>query len=90
MKKIYKYPLLSGLNTELNLPIGAQFLSLQVQDLIPTVWFETNPEQPVKQTEILCFGTGWILPENLNHTHKYLGTIILEYNSLVWHYYIER
>lgn len=89
MKRIYKYKLFEGGDTIISLQSGAHFLSIQSQDNQPVAWFEVCLENPIKDIIVKCFGTGHPLPEHLQATHRYLGTVIT-YHGLVWHYYIER
>lgn len=85
MKKIYKYPLkTSGGVTVINNKI-IEFLDIQMQDGIPTLWALVDTETETK-TNILFIGTGWTLADEVD---KYIGTVQDDY-GFVWHYFAAR
>lgn len=83
--KIYKYKLsvLAG-SQAINIPSPQRFLSFQLQDGYPCVWYEvTDPENNVRfdRIEFIVIGTGFDVPENAH----YLGTA--QQGPFVWHLY---
>lgn len=89
MRTIHKFSLNVG-QTKLNLPLGAQCLSVQFQDGFLRGWFELDDSQKVLETRTFqVFGTGNPLPDcplahiatvQENGTTKH-GTKL----SFVWH-----
>lgn len=83
MKKIYKYPLIIEGEQLIDVPLGAQLLTAQVQHEVVCIWaiIDSNEEQRESRT-IDIFGTGH--PMSMA-TRKYLGTVQLCEGSLVFH-----
>lgn len=82
MKKIYKYRLgVSGMTTRIDLKVE-QFLHIESQDGIPTLWALID-DDIAETAEIYCYGTGWPISEHDN----YIGTAIDGY-GYVWHYFV--
>ena len=65
MRTIYKYPIFqAGTGTEtLQLPAGAQILSVQLQQGATQLWALVDPTAPLELREIYVAGTGYSLPE---------------------------
>ena len=85
MKVIYKYPVPIVDRFSLNLPRGAQVLSVQMQYDNPQMWVlqDTNTDVPPKPRKFAVFGTGHQIPADLSLHH--LGTIQMVDGALVWH-----
>lgn len=81
-KTIWKFPLeLHGFTT-LSVPLGASFLSVQMQDARPTLWLLVDPDLVTTEPwEIRIVGTGHQLDEWAHCT--FLGTV--QYVALVFH-----
>lgn len=60
-------------------PVGAKFLTVQMQYGAPTLWFLCNESAPKEDRTIAMFGTGNPIPDN---PMEYIGTI---QERLVWH-----
>jgi hypothetical protein len=78
MKTIYKYPLHSK-DCTLQLPKGAEILTVQLQNEIPTLWALVNPMTVTEERHICIVGTGW----DVEDTMKYITTYMDGY--FVWH-----
>jgi hypothetical protein len=78
MKTIYKYPLHSQ-DCTLQLPKGAELLTVQLQNQIPTLWALVNPMTVTEERHICIVGTGWDVEDNM----KYITTYMDGY--FVWH-----
>ena len=78
MKTIYKYPLNSH-DCTLQLPKGAEILTVQLQNQIPTLWALVNPMTVTEERHICIVGTGWDVEDNM----KYITTYMDGY--FVWH-----
>ena len=64
-------------------PHGAEFLHVAVQRGVPCVWYRCDPLSPRSQRDFIIVGTGRACP---NHDEaKYLGTVLLEGDALVFH-----
>jgi hypothetical protein len=78
MKTIYKYTLDSQ-DCTLNLPKGAEILTVQLQNGIPTLWALVNNMTVTEKRHICIVGTGWDVEDNM----KYITTYMDGY--FVWH-----
>ena len=85
MEKIFKYELPHNGHT-ITIPHEVhEFLDVQAQDGVPTLWAIVDPErQAEKPIEIIAIGTGWELPSGVD---KYLGTA-QDGSGFVWHYFV--
>lgn len=88
MTVIWKYPMpvenfLGDDNSiTLSIPEEFQFLTVQVQDGVPTLWVEVDPESPKVEVKIAIVGTGGKVPDP---STLYVGTVQL--GGFVWHFY---
>ena len=80
MKTIYKYEI-SPLHTAIEMPKGAELLSVKTQNNTPCLWALVDTDQPPEDRFLVVFGTGHPV---VNHG-KYLGTFLIENDSLVFH-----
>jgi len=85
MRRIYKYPITPALS-ELRLPEGAKFLSLQEQQGEPQMWWLVEPDNKKVVRKIRVFGTGHELPAK---PLEFLGTFQTYGGSLVFHVFEE-
>lgn len=79
-KRIWKWPLNMTSPQDLPIPLGGQFLTVQLQDGNPQVWFLCDPYAPVAPRRLAIYGTGHPVPE---FAGSYLGTF--QIGRLVWH-----
>lgn len=86
MKKIYKYALpLDGKSIQVSDYI-IEWLKVGMQNGWPYIWAVIDAEREGMMTEIVAWGTGWILPDDVYYDTDYLGTAI-DGAGYVWHYF---
>jgi len=79
MKTIYKYTLDSQ-DCTLQLPKGAEILTVQLKNGSPSLWALVNPNTSELEERHICIvGTGW----EVEDTMKYITTYMDGY--FVWH-----
>ncbi len=81
--KIFKYNLPIKPDITIQIPSNSKFLSLQVQDGIPVIWFLVYEENPLTNMHISVYGTGQEI--NQGNIKLYIGTI--QVGSFVWHFF---
>ena len=85
-KKIYKYKLQITENQEIEVPIGYQILSLDVQDNMPYIWILIDPLQEEKmKLKFSFYTTGQDIDCSNMKYIDYIGTVHLCNSSLVYH-----
>lgn len=84
MKKvIWKFEL-SVDNLSIEMPKGAEILSVQVQNNKPCIWALVDPKAPMKEKVIEVFGTGKEVPcDGISRT--FIGTFQLQDGMWVFH-----
>jgi hypothetical protein len=67
------------------LPVGAKPLCVQMQNNLPHMWAECDPDEArIERRYFSTFGTGHPgIPEDAN----YIGTFQMENGALVFHFY---
>ena len=84
IRKIYKYDLpTSPGSIKVIKEKVLQYLSIQSQNNVPTLWALVDAEDTSAPTDIYAFGTGWELPDCVS---QYLGTLQTP-QGYVWHYF---
>lgn len=85
MQRIYKYEMPDSNDFYLELPIGAQFLSLQLQNGKPMMWFLIIDPAEAQSfyTHFCVVGTGQQVPSWHGVRLQYLDTIQID--GFVWH-----
>ena len=83
IKKIYKYEISPDNIVTLNLPFGAELLSVQNQNEHVCLWALVNPKNTVVKRYFKVFSTGESI--NLDVNYDYIGTFQLQNGSLVFH-----
>ena len=88
-KTIWKYKLpRDGQTIEIHEYI-VEVLHIAAQDGVPTLWAIVDPEHPREgYTEIVAWGTGWPLPDDVYQECEYWGTCGDAY-GYIWHYFAE-
>jgi hypothetical protein len=82
MRTIWKFPLRElGVNI-LSMPNVHKFLTVQLQERIPTLWAEVNSSAPTQEVAIYGYPTGGEAP---GPDEQYIGTVQLD--GFVWHYF---
>ena len=87
MRTIYKYKLPRDGQTITITEYILEVLHIGTQDGWPTLWAVVDTDK-VQETEIVAWGTGWPLPDDVYYETKYLGTAEDGY-GYVWHYFAE-
>lgn len=94
MKSIYKYPLKTEDVVRIKMPAGAEILTVQVQNGLPTLWALVNPDAPLYERIIEIFGTGNPvgIGDDSGSSRIYIGSYQLYNGSFVGHVfeYIEQ
>lgn len=88
-KTIWKYKLpRDGQTIEIHEYI-VEVLHIAAQDGVPTLWAIVDPDRPREgYTEIVAWGTGWPLPDDVYQECEYWGTCEDGY-GYVWHYFAD-
>ena len=80
---IWKYDVPNpGAVMEIEMPMRAEFLSLQVQHGKPVMWWRVSEASPRALRRFVCVGTG----HEADESHKYIGTYLD--GAYVWHVFI--
>lgn len=79
MKTIYKYEV----KDKVELPKGANILSVQIKEDVIFLWAEVDTEVCFESRRFLIVGTGHRFPTG---KLKYIGTV-QQYGIYVWHIY---
>ena len=90
MNKIYKYRLPRDGQVIKVDDYVIEWLAVANQDDLPTAWAVVDVDMPKGQriSEIVAWGTGWDLPDEVWMDCKYIGTCEDRY-GYVWHYFVE-
>lgn len=86
-KTIWKYQLpRDGQTIEIHEYI-VEVLHIAAQDGVPTLWAIVDPQRPRDgYTEVVAWGTGWPLPDDVYAECDYWGTCEDGY-GYIWHYF---
>ena len=94
MKKIFKFPLEAHHKQEIDMPVGAQILALQVKDDTPCLWALVDPNRPKEKRTFLMVGTGHSAASVAGPDCTYVGTFQMrdapEDDWTVWHLFEKR
>lgn len=82
MKTVWKFPLRVADDLEIEMPIGAQLLTVDVQGETPQLWALVDPSVPTCIRSIRTAGTGHAIREA---GLAYVGTYQMLGGSLVFH-----
>lgn len=90
MNKIYKYRLPRDGQVIKVDDYVIEWLHVGIQDGVPTAWAVVDVDMPKgKRTwQIVAWGTGWELPDEVWTDCDYIGTCEDDY-GYVWHYFAE-
>lgn len=91
MKTIYKYPLTLVDEQTIQLPKGADILSVQwIRNQLCIYALVDTQESEMENRQIKIFGTGNpILPNTTPKKHLFVGTIFNQSQTLVFHVFAE-
>jgi hypothetical protein len=80
---IWKYPL-QGTRMEIEMPVGARLLAVQMQGTDPYLWALVNPENQRTRRRIAIYGAGHQMPADPG---RYVGTfqVTLLLGDMVFH-----
>ncbi len=82
---IWKYDI--STDQELQIPVGAQFLSIQYQNGNPCLWFLVCKSAEKKSHKVVVYGTGHDISDIERKT--YIGTLQEFGSGLVWHFLLK-
>jgi len=85
IKRVYKYEVPVMDVVTIQLPIGAEILTVQSQNGIPCIWALIDPVNPYKDRTFRLAGTGHSIEVNNEVKENYIGTFQLENGLLVFH-----
>jgi hypothetical protein len=90
MNKIYKYRLPRDGQVVKVDDYVIEWLHVGIQDEIPTAWAVVDVDMPKGQrvSQIVAWGTGWELPDEVWMDCEYIGTCEDRY-GYVWHYFAD-
>jgi hypothetical protein len=78
-KQIWKYTL-SGIISNIEMPLDAEILTVQLQNGQPTIWALVNSKNELENRNFAIVGTGNPFDDT---NHKYIGTF--QDSPFVWH-----
>lgn len=84
-KKIYKYPIEIKDKQQLELPVGAEILSVQTQYGEVQMWALVDPNAQKETRMFEVFGTGNDVYYDMGVDRVFISTIQLEGGALVFH-----
>lgn len=82
MRTIYKYPLRIVDEQTVRMPIGAELLSVQMQNGLPCLWATVDPDLGERSRRILIRGTGHPLT---GQEGRHISTFQMQGGALVFH-----
>ena len=82
MATIWKYTLEPG-RTKLQMPQGAQVLTVQMQHGKPCLWAKVDPTKPDELRIFDVYGTGHTMPDDARLL--YWASFQMDGGALVWH-----
>ena len=87
MQTIWKYELETTDTQEVNIPLGAKILDVQVQHGKPCLWALVDTDRRLRKTIISTYGTG----HNVDRTIAkiYIGTYQLSNGDFVFHVFVD-
>lgn len=85
MRTIYKYRLPRDGQSIIIEEYIIEVLHIEAQDGQPTLWAVVDTEQ-FQETEVVAWGTGWPLPDDVYFETDYWGSAI-DGIGYVWHYF---
>ena len=83
MRTIYKYPVPLDYGA-VDMPRGAEILSVHTQRGLPQMWAIVDPEAPLESRRFHLFGTGHEMPPAAE-LGRFVGTFLFHDDSLVFH-----
>lgn len=84
-KTIWKFELEVTDNQVIEMPIGSELLTVQVQNGKPCLWALVNPTKNKEKRFIEMFGTGHEIHYDMGISRNYLGTLQFHDGLLIVH-----
>lgn len=86
-KTIWKFELETTDNQKIQMPVGAEILTVQTQNETPCLWALVDPNEAKEDRFIEIFGTGHPIGYDMDVDvdRKYISTYQLHGGSLVFH-----
>lgn len=85
MRTIYEFPLEVIDAQAVQMPSGAQILTVQKQNGTPCIWAMVDTENQKEERFFEIFGTGHPMHEDMGVGREYVGTFQMHSGSLVFH-----
>jgi len=85
MMTIWKYNLGIQDYLEIDMPIGADILDMQMQHGIPTLWALVDPEAKEIKRKFIIRGTGHDIDGELYENMYFIGTFQMDDGNLIFH-----
>jgi len=85
MKRIYKYPFEVGSLVTIDMPEGAEILSVQIQAGTPCLWAMVDPAVESQINQFTIIGTGHDIPDIMARNLEYVSTF--QDGKYVWHFF---
>lgn len=83
MRTIWKFPLSNMGVEEIEMPKGAEILTVQIQDERPCLWAIVEDRAEKDRRFIETHGTGHPMRVDMGITRRYIGTV--QQPPFVWH-----
>lgn len=89
MKTIWKFPCDIADDLTINMPLGAQILTVQMQHGVPCIWALVDDAMPKLAHKFAWRGTGHncdtLTPRHHESAPKHVGTVQMANGNLVFH-----
>lgn len=87
MLTIYKYYLEVDDDQVVEIPKYGKILCVQTQHEKPCIWVQIDTNNIVEDRYFKTFGTGAMMPDNIDDVFKYIGTYQLKDGVMACHVY---
>lgn len=87
VRRVYKYEIMPGDDIEIEMPRGAEPLSVQTQQGVPMLWALVDPHAPLVTRRFRLTGTGHDIGTDIaaRVAFRFVGTFQLIASGLVFH-----
>ena len=85
-RQIWKFPIDLARTVEIEMPYGAEPLSVQLQNGEICLWALVDTSERKVMREVCIVGTGH--PYDPCEVGRYVGTVVTQGGALVWHVFI--
>ena len=72
----------------IEIPKGAEILTVQIQHEKPVLWAIVDPEAPKVKRVAQVFGTGHEVPKGVLFDNQYVGTFQAAGGTFIWHLFL--